>query len=166
MYLTSLEWVECIFFVIFSVLEWKRYPPRNQDYLLVITLRLRQNRCHFPNDIFKCIFMNENKWISIKMSLKFVPKCPINHIPALVHIMDWCQSGDKPLSEPILVILLTHICITQPQWVNYMNDSSSGKSSTWISRIYFKKVRYVTWLLSNSLSCCQVFVMHLKTRPL
>ena len=52
--------------------------------------------------IFKCIFLNENVWISGKISLKFVPKGPINNIPALVEIMAWRQSGDKPLSEPML----------------------------------------------------------------
>ena len=82
------------------------------------TLRPRQNGCHFPDDIFKCIFLNENAWISIKISLKFVPKCPINKIPALVQIMAWRRSGDKPISEPMMVSLLTHICVTQPQWVN------------------------------------------------
>ena len=45
----------------------------------------RQNGHHFPDDIFKCIFLNENVWISIKISLKFAPKGPINNIPALVH---------------------------------------------------------------------------------
>ena len=34
--------------------------------------------------IFKCIFLNENVGISIKISLKFVPKGPINDITALV----------------------------------------------------------------------------------
>ena len=48
------------------------------------TLRLRQNCCHFPGNIFKCIFLNENVWILIKFSLKFVPKFWINSIPALV----------------------------------------------------------------------------------
>ena len=37
------------------------------------------------------------------MSLKFVPKGPINNIPALVQIMAWCWPGDKPLSEPMMV---------------------------------------------------------------
>ena len=52
------------------------------------------------NHIFKCIFLNENVRISIKMSLKFVPKGPIDNMPALVQIMAWCQTGNKPLSEP------------------------------------------------------------------
>ena len=85
----------------------------------VNTLRPRQNGRHFPEDIFKCIFLNENAWISIKISLKFVPKGPINKIPALVQIMAWRRSGDKPLSEPIMVSLLTHICVTQLQWAKY-----------------------------------------------
>ena len=59
------------------------------------TLRPRQNVRHFPDDIFKCIFLNENIWISIKFSLKFVPKGPINNIPALVQIMAiiWTNAG-------------------------------------------------------------------------
>ena len=38
------------------------------------TLRPRQNGRHFADDIFKCIFLNENVWIPIEISLKFVPK--------------------------------------------------------------------------------------------
>ena len=48
--------------------------------LLFNTLRLRQNGHHFPDDIFNCIFLNENVWISTKISLKFVPKGPINNM--------------------------------------------------------------------------------------
>ena len=51
-------------------------------YLLINTLTPRQNGRHFADDIFKCIFLNENVWIPIKISLKFVPKGPINNIPA------------------------------------------------------------------------------------
>ena len=36
------------------------------------------------DDTFKCNVVNENILISIKVSLKFVPKGPINHMPALV----------------------------------------------------------------------------------
>ena len=50
--------------------------------------------------------------------MKFVPKGWINNIPALVQIMAWRRPGDKPLSETMLVRLLTHICVTRPQWVN------------------------------------------------
>ena len=53
------------------------------------TLRPRQNGRHFADDTFKRIFFNENGGISIKISLKFVPKGPINNIPALVQVMAW-----------------------------------------------------------------------------
>ena len=81
------------------------------------TLRPRQNGRRFADDTFKCIFLNENVIISIKISLKFVPKFRINSIPALVQIMAWHLPGDKPLSEPMMVRLLTRICVTRPQWV-------------------------------------------------
>ena len=84
----------------------------------VNTLRPRQNGRHFPDDIFKCIFLNENIWISLMISLKFVPKVRINNILALVQIMAWRWPGTKSLSELIMVKVLTHICITRPQLVN------------------------------------------------
>ena len=76
------------------------------------------NEHHFADDIFNCIFLNENVWIPIKISLKFVPKGLINNIPAMVQIMAWRRPGDKPLSEPMMVSLPTHICVARPQWVN------------------------------------------------
>ena len=82
------------------------------------TLRPRQNGRHFPDDIFKGIFLNENEWISLKISLKVVPWVRINNIPALVQIMAWRRPGDKPLSGPMMIRLSTHICVTRPQWVN------------------------------------------------
>ena len=90
----------------------------SEDYFLN-TLRLRQNGRRFADDTFKRIFFNGNVRISIKISLKFVPKGPITNNPAVVQIMGWRRSGDNPLSEPmmvsLLVSLLTHICVTRPQ---------------------------------------------------
>ena len=91
------------------------------DYSIVIylnSLRPRQNGRFFADDTFKRIFLNENIRISTKNSLKFVPKGLINNIPALVLMMAWRRPGDKPLSEPMMVRSLTHICVTRPQWVN------------------------------------------------
>ena len=82
------------------------------------TLRPRQNGPHFPDDIFKWIFLNENVWIPIEISLKFLPKGPINNIPALVQIMAWRRPDDKPLSETMMVSSPTHICV-------YMRRSAS-----------------------------------------
>ena len=80
--------------------------------------RPRRNRCHFADDIFKCVSWNEKVWTSIKISLKFIPMGSINNIPALVQMMAWRRPGDKPLSEPMIIIFMTHICATSPKWVN------------------------------------------------
>ena len=42
---------------------------------------------HFADDIFRCIFWNERFCILIKISLKFVPKGPIDNNPSLIQIM-------------------------------------------------------------------------------
>ena len=59
------------------------------------TLGPKQNGRYWADDIFKCIFFNENVWISLQISLKFVPKIPHNNIPALVQVMDWHRPGDQ-----------------------------------------------------------------------
>ena len=91
----------------------------------VNTLRPRQNGRHFADDMFKCIFLNENVWIPIEISLTFVPKGPINNIPALVQIMGWHRPGAKPLSEAMMVNLSTHISVSRPQWVNIWPEVDS-----------------------------------------
>ena len=63
------------------------------------TTRPRQNGRHFTDDIFKWIFVNENVWNFIEISLKFVPRCPINNILMMVR-------------------LPTHICVPRPQCVH------------------------------------------------
>ena len=49
------------------------------------------------DDNFKGIFLNENNEISIRISLKFVPRSPIDNKPALVQVMAWHRTGNKPL---------------------------------------------------------------------
>ena len=82
-------------------------------------LRPRQICRRFTDDIFKCIFLNENVWMSLKISPKFVPKVQINNIPALVQIMARCRPHTKPLSEPMKIKLLMYGCINQPEWVKW-----------------------------------------------
>ena len=55
------------------------------------------------DDIFKCIFMNESDKILILISLKLISRSPIDNKPALVQVMAWRGTGDKPLSEPMMV---------------------------------------------------------------
>ena len=97
------------------------FMERNSNNMAVLpvnTLRPSQDGRRFPDDIFKWLFFNEIIWISIKISKNFVLRCPVNNIPALVQIMAWRRPGDKPLSEPMIVRLPTHICVTRPQRVN------------------------------------------------
>ena len=54
------------------------------------------------DDILKCIFMNAKLRILIPISLMFVPKGPIDNKSALVQVMAWCWTGDKPLPVPML----------------------------------------------------------------
>ena len=108
------------------------------------TLKPRQNGRHFADDIFKCIFLNENVWVPITFSLKFVPKGPINNISALVQIIAWRRPGDKPLSEPMMVSLTTHICVTRPQWVKHCHQNAENRA-----RRIFVMVMHIT----NT--CCQ-----------
>ena len=58
-----------------------------------------QNGRHCADDIFKHVFLNENDPIS----LKIVPRGPIDNKSALVRVMAWHRTGDKPLSEPMLI---------------------------------------------------------------
>ena len=71
----------------------------NNSLREINTLRPGKNGRHFPDDHLKCIFLNENIWISINISLKFVPKGRINNIPALVKIMAWCQATSHYLNQ-------------------------------------------------------------------
>ena len=82
-------------------------------------LRPRQDGRHCPDDIFICIFLNETEYHSMKIPLKYVPKVPINNIPALVQIMAWRRLGAEPLSELMIVVLPTHIYVTRSQWVKH-----------------------------------------------
>ena len=125
----------------------------------VNTLRLRQDGCQFPDDISKCIFLNENIWILFIISLKFVPEGSINHIPSLVQIMAWRWPGDKPLSEPLMVSLLMHICGTRPQWVkqkswhihtchlNYFESTNKALIATTYGNFVRNKSPYTSWML-------------------
>ena len=114
----------------------------------VNTLSPRQNGRHFANDTFKCIFLKENVWIPITIWPGFAPKRPINNIPALVQIMAWRRPGDKPLSEPMMVISPTHICVTRPQWVKYSIEMSS-----YISHTTFPFLFSIWWYNVFCLSC-------------
>ena len=118
-HVTHTKWIiiSIIMLLSFLTIPIPHLTSRVSHVATVNTLRPRQNGRHFADDIFKWIFLNENVWMPIKISLKFVPEGPINNISALVQIMAWRLPGDKPLSGAMMVRLPTHICVTRPQWV-------------------------------------------------
>ena len=62
------------------------------------------------DDNFKCVFLNENDRIPIWISLKFIPRSPIDNKPALVQVTAWRRTGDKLLPE-LMLTQFTDICV-------------------------------------------------------
>ena len=92
------------------------YTPMD-IYTIVFNIEAETKWPPLPIRRFQMLFLERKCMISIKISFKFVPKGPFNNIPALVQIIAWRRPGDMPLSETIMVSLLTQICVTRPQWV-------------------------------------------------
>ena len=73
----------------------------------------------FPDNIFKCIFLNENIWILIEFSLKFVPKGPINNkILLQIHLFSvkiMCLKLSSAMWQPSCLSLNVLI----PGWAHF-----------------------------------------------
>ena len=84
--------------------------------LPISTWTTEQNGRHFADDILKCIILNENLYIFIKISLKFIPKGQIDNKSTLVKEMAWHLTGAKPLSELMMIQSATcfHSCGWHP----------------------------------------------------
>ena len=61
------------------------------------------------DDIFNCIFLNENDRTPIHISLKYVPGYPIDNKPALVQVMACCRTGGKPLPGSMMSQFIAHM---------------------------------------------------------
>ena len=61
--------------------------------------------------------LRESKRMNFDYNFQFIPKGPTNNIPVLVQIMACWRQGENPLSEPKMVRLPTHICVTRLHWV-------------------------------------------------
>ena len=68
----------------------------------LLTLLLDKMAAILADDLFKCIFLNKNDRFLLWISLTFVPRSPIDNKPALVEVMAWRRTGDKPLPQPML----------------------------------------------------------------
>ena len=75
------------------------------ENILLTHLPLDKMAAILTDDIFKCIFLNENDRILIQISLQFVPRSSVDNNPALVQhvqVMAWHPTGDKSLPESLL----------------------------------------------------------------
>ena len=117
------------------------------------TLRSRQNCRHFADGIFKHIFLNENVWISIKISLKLVPKGPIDNVLALVQIMTWHCPGNKPLSEPMMGYLTHTYMHHSVSMIKLLKYHLSGKKFE-AAQLYIWDENHRLW--SIALTSCMV----------
>ena len=104
------------------MLKWKGFRKK-QTQSTVTRYSLSHWDRYIMADISqtRCGFLDAFSWMEIyEFRLIFhtsLPKGSINNIPALVQIMAWRRPGDKPLSEPMMVSLLTHTCVTRLQWI-------------------------------------------------
>ena len=79
---------------IFSRGRWVKVPTTGGP-LLCPTAVCTFPKIRFVDDILKCIFLNENVWVSMNISVKFVPKGSSNNVSTWVHVIAWRRSGDK-----------------------------------------------------------------------
>ena len=89
---------------------------------------------HSAKDIFKCIFINENIWISIEISLK----------PAFVQMVAWRRPGYMPLSEPMMVSLLTHIGVIRASIVPRRQSSGALQQLWTLTQMSIKAISIST----------------------
>ena len=103
-------------------LEWGHGLIKGLYLLVSIVLKLSYWGRDKMAAMFQTTFSNGFSWKKmfefwLKFHRSLFPRVQLTNIPALVQIMAWRRPGDKPLYEPMLVKLPTHICVTRPQWV-------------------------------------------------
>ena len=121
-----------------------------------------QNGRHFSDNIFKCIFMREKSCMSIRILLKFVSKSPIDNISALVPVMAWRQTGDKPLPEPMLTqftdaymnsdeknLFIIKINGTSTAWKKLTRFDTHHCNSYWKISLYIEILYFINGLVQD-----------------
>ena len=108
------------------------------------------------DDIVKLIFLYEICWIFIKISLKCVAKSPINSMPALIKIMAWHWTGNKPLSEWIIA---------------YCHHASLGINAAFPLKIWTYAALWYTLQVFNEIAvgvvgkCWEIYYENAHCRP-
>ena len=103
----------------------------------------------------KVFFMNEKSSSSILISLKFVPESSIKNKSALVQVMAWHLTGDKPLPEPLLTSFTN----------TYMQQGD--ELTHWPLRVFYEVVSPVllwNWSEQNPINDKSTFVLVMAQR--
>ena len=77
--------------------------------------------------------------------------------------MAWRRPGDKLLSEPVMARLLTHICVTRPQWVNSLWPSDLIYLRSWSTLI--QVMAYCLIAPSHYLNQCWLTIKEILWHP-
>ena len=107
--------------------SWDTFRAKIRSIHVIYNLQFRvaiNKKCLNDSSFLCVVILGLSLWWPITILLKFVPKDPINDIPVLVQLMAWCRLGDKPLPEPMMASLLTHISVIRSQWVKRVNVQS------------------------------------------
>ena len=99
------------------------------------TLKPEQNGCHFADNIFRCILLNDNFHIPIWISLKFVAEGWIDNKSALIQVMFWQRTG-------------TNHYLNQ-HWPRVMKPYDQNEL---IKNVINKISQYVYWLIDRSIA--------------
>ena len=108
---------------------------------------------NLADDIFNRIFLNENVWISIEISLKFVPKGPIDNKLALVQIMAWRRTGDKPWASYQIRKIAGCACAGNAGNVSPRRQFQRKPLVSDPGMHHGTCVTHVPWCMSGSLTC-------------
>ena len=105
-----------------------------------------QNRCHFADNIFKCIYANEKFSILIQISSKDVSMCPIDNNSSLIQVMAWRRTSDKPLLEAMSTHIIDAYMRHQGRWVNcWINQKMLMSSKALFTVTYIAYGHFVQW---------------------
>ena len=104
-----------------------------------------QNGCHFADDVFKYIFVDEK---SSQILLKFVPEGPIDNNTALVQVLGTRQAASHYLNQCYLPSSLMHICGTRGRWVkqlgHFLQTNFISSISIWFQQ--FSIIWSTSWI--------------------
>ena len=102
---------------------------------VVVTDRFHCSVIFYPSE-YKNAFLMENTCVSSNISLKFVLKCQINNIPALVQIMAWRR------------IFVRFSWVSKWQGIHCVQHYSQGHIKNTLSAFWQNFCRCLDWKLS------------------